>query len=86
MAPARRQHEHIKMRLRLQGSSLAAIARELSVARTSVTAVCQGAHRSKRIEAAIAAKLGVTPQQLWPERYRTSAGTLSTTTGSDAMS
>lgn len=57
------------MRLRLAGSSLANIARELSVARASVTAVSVGTHRSRRIEAAIAAKLGETPQQLWPERY-----------------
>ena len=85
MAPARRQHELIKMRLRLQGSSLAAIARELSVARTSVTAVCQGGHRSKRIEAAIAAKLGLTPQQLWPDRYR-NVTDAPLTTGGDAMS
>lgn len=70
MSPSRRQHEQIKMRLRLRGSSLAQIARELAVARTSVTAVCQGGHRSRRIEAAIAAKLGVTPEQLWPSRYR----------------
>ncbi len=64
-----RQHEQIKRQLRQHGSSLAEIARELSVARTTVTSVSQGYRRSRRIEAAIAAKLGRTPQQLWPDRY-----------------
>jgi lambda repressor-like predicted transcriptional regulator len=74
MIRTRRQHENIKMRLRLQGSSLAVVARELAVTRTTVTAVSQGRCRSQRIEAAIATKLGVTPEQLWPERYRTTPG------------
>ncbi|EQD70196.1 hypothetical protein B1A_06422, partial [mine drainage metagenome] len=69
MRPAREQHERIKMRLRLAGSSLAAVARELGVAATTVTTVSQGARRSRRIEAGIAAKLGVGPAELWPERY-----------------
>jgi lambda repressor-like predicted transcriptional regulator len=69
MTRGRQQHERIKMQLRLHGSSLADVARDLSVARTSVTAVSQGLHRSRRIEAAIAGKLGVTPEQLWPKRY-----------------
>ena len=76
MTRARRQHEQIKMRLRLHGSSLAEVAREMSVTRTTVTAVCQGRCRSQRIEAAIAAKLGVTAEQLWPERYRATPGEL----------
>ena len=69
MTRTRRQHEQIKMRLRLHGSSLAEIARALSVTRTTVTAVCQGRCRSLGVEAAIAAALGVTPEQLWPDRY-----------------
>jgi lambda repressor-like predicted transcriptional regulator len=69
MALSLRQHERIKRRLRKQGSSLAEIARELAVAKTTVTSVSQGYRRSRRIEAAIAAKLGSTPQQLWPARY-----------------
>lgn len=69
MTRSQRQHERIKMQLRLHGSSLADVARELSVARTSVTSVSQGTHRSRRIEAAIAGKLGQSPEQLWPERY-----------------
>ena len=74
MTRTRRQHESIKMRLRLQGSSLAEVARELAVTRTTVTAVSQGRCRSQRIEAAIAVKLGMNVEQLWPERYRATSG------------
>lgn len=69
MRPELEQHEQIKMRLRLAGSSLANVARELGVAGTTVTCVSQGHRRSRRIEAAIAGKLGVQPWELWPDRY-----------------
>lgn len=59
------------MRLRLAGTSLADVARELGVTSTTVTSVSQGARRSRRIEALIAAKLQTTPQRLWPDRYST---------------
>lgn len=66
---SREQHEWVKMHLRLAGSSLAEIARELGVAPTTVTSVSQGARRSRRIEATIARRLSMQPAQLWPERY-----------------
>lgn len=69
MKRAQEQHERIKMRLRLASSSLACVARELGVAATTVTSVSQRARRSRRIEALIAAKLGLFPAQLWPDRY-----------------
>jgi Ner family transcriptional regulator len=69
MRAALRRHERIKMRLRLKGSSLAQIARELGVTPTTVTIVSQGFRRSRRIEMAIATHLDVAPAQLWPERY-----------------
>lgn len=69
MRPALEQHERIKMRLRIAGSSLAEVARELAVAGTTVTSVSQGYRRSRRIEMAIASKLGVSPVDLWPDRY-----------------
>ncbi|QND79602.1 helix-turn-helix domain-containing protein [Pseudoxanthomonas mexicana] len=69
MTGTREQHEFIKMRLRLAGSSLACIARELGIQPTTVTATSQGKRRSRRIEQAIARKLGCTPQSLWPGRY-----------------
>lgn len=66
---ARKQHERIKMRLRMAGTSLAQIARDLGVAATTVTSVSQGARRSRRIENAIAHHLSTTAAKLWPERY-----------------
>ncbi|WP_211242865.1 helix-turn-helix domain-containing protein [Sinimarinibacterium sp. CAU 1509] len=69
MRLALEQHERIKMRLRIAGSSLAEVARELDVAGTTVTSVSQGYRRSRRIETAIAVKLGVSPADLWPDRY-----------------
>lgn len=62
-------HERIKMRLRLVGSSLSEVARELGVRPTTVTSVSQGYRRSRRIEAAIAAKLGKSAESVWPDRY-----------------
>lgn len=70
MQPRLKRHEQVKMRLRLAGSSLADVARELGVTSTTVTSVSQGAKRSHRVEALIAAKLQTTPQHLWPDRYR----------------
>lgn len=64
-----RQHERIKMRLHLAGSSLSQVARELGVTATTVSSVSQGLHRSHRIEALIAATLKTTPERLWPDRY-----------------
>ncbi|MBN8736345.1 MAG: helix-turn-helix domain-containing protein [Xanthomonadales bacterium] len=69
MHPNQKRHEQIKMRLRLMGSSLSDVARELGVAATTVTSVSQGARRSRRIEALIAVKLKTTPARLWPDRY-----------------
>lgn len=64
-----RRHESIKMRLRLAGSSLADVARELGVSASTVTTVSQGYRRSARIQAAIARKLSMSPTKLWAERY-----------------
>lgn len=69
------------MRLRLAGSSLSEIARELEVRPTTVTIVSQGLRRSRRIEQAIAAKLGVTVESLWPNRYASAAYPVTTTGG-----
>lgn len=68
-----KRHEQIKMQLRLAGSSLAQVARELGVQTSTVAAVSRGKSRSRRIEDGIAAKLGHTPQQLWPDRYASEA-------------
>lgn len=69
VSPAIAHHEHIKLRLRLVGSSLAEVARELCVAATTVTSVSQGHRRSRRIEMHIAEKLGTSAAELWADRY-----------------
>lgn len=62
-------HRRIKAELRARGMSLAAIARQLSVSRATVTCVCQGFRRSERVETAIATAIGKRPEDIWPERY-----------------
>lgn len=69
------------MRLRLAGSSLSDVARELGVAATTVTSVSQGFRRSRRIEALIAQKLRTTPSRLWPDRYADTRHALNTVGG-----
>lgn len=71
MTPAERQHQRIKASLRLRGTSLSAVARDLDVNAATVTIVSQGHRRSKRIEAAIARALGLAPHEIWPDRYGT---------------
>jgi len=60
--------EWIKYQLRLRGSSLAKIARELGINRHN----CHNALVRRpypRVQRAMAAKLGLQPHQLWPEWY-----------------
>ncbi|QAX28400.1 helix-turn-helix domain-containing protein [Leisingera sp. NJS204] len=64
-------HELLKFRLRMAGSSMAEIARHLGINQSSVTVVSQGYRRSHRVQAEIARQLGTTPQELFPERYAT---------------
>jgi Ner family transcriptional regulator len=56
--------------LRAIGSSYAAIARELGVTRQTVMIAAKFPAKSARCCAAIAAKLGLHPSDVWPERYR----------------
>ena len=65
-----RKHERIKFELRLAGSSLADVSRRIGVSQGAVSMVSVGRKRSKKIETAIAAELGKTPEQLWPSRYQ----------------
>jgi len=60
--------EDIKANLRKLHSSMAEIARELGVSRATVGSVVKGM-RSRRIERAIANKLGKTLHEVFPERY-----------------
>lgn len=59
-----RNHEKTKFLLRRSGSSLADVSRRLGVSQAAVSMVSLGRKRSKEIEAAIAAELGKTPEQL----------------------
>lgn len=67
-------HEFLKFRLRLAGSSMAKIARTLGISQSSVTVVSQGYRRSHRVQREIADQLGTTPQQLFPDRYEAGEG------------
>ncbi len=69
-------HEHLKARLRIAGSGINALASEIGVSPSSVTVVSQGYRRSQRIEKALAAKLGTTAEQLWPDRYLKEGGVM----------
>lgn len=60
--------EQIKANLRVKGTSLAAIARELGASVAAVSQTVLGA-RSHRIEEAIAAKLEVSVEEAFPARY-----------------
>lgn len=64
--PAQRW-EWIKYQLRIRGSSAAKLARQLAVTDRAIRAVKTTPY--PRIERAIAAVLGIEPQQLWPERW-----------------
>ena len=59
-------HELLKAELRIRGTSLAQIARELGVSDSALTLVGKRMCRSQRIEAALAVAVGVSPQDLFP--------------------
>lgn len=62
-------HERLKAELRIRGTSLARIARELGVTDSALSLVGKGYHRSSRIEKALADAVGVTAEELFPHRY-----------------
>ena len=59
--------EWIKFQLRVRGSSLSALARELGVSRHAPRLALVKPY--PKMERAIADKLGLKPMELWPERY-----------------
>jgi lambda repressor-like predicted transcriptional regulator len=63
------RHEYVKSGLRLAGTSLAALGRELGVKNSTMSSVSMGAAKSKRIQQAIAAALSVSVVELWPEFF-----------------
>lgn len=64
------RHEFLKARLRISGTSLAQVARDLGISHTSVSSVSLGTSTSKAVEAYISEKLQQNPQDIWPERYK----------------
>lgn len=68
------RHAKIKKALRLRGVTFSGIARELGLKPPTVIIVCQGHRTSRRVDVAIAQALGVTAQDLFPERYRGEVG------------
>jgi len=62
-SPAQRR-EYIKYQLRLKGTNLAEVSRELGVSTAIMSQVCLGVRRSERIMSALAARLGVSPETL----------------------
>lgn len=63
-------HERLKAELRIRGTSLARIARELGVSDAALTLVGKGCNRSRRIEHALARAVCTTPEALFPDRYQ----------------
>ncbi len=61
------RYQDVKQVLKSVGLSLTKGAAELDV--RPATVVSQGHRRSRRVEEAIAEKLGKTAQEIWPERY-----------------
>lgn len=62
----------INFQLSLHGSSLAAIGRELGVGRNAVRSAL--VKRYPKMERAIAEKIGLAPEIIWPERYQKETG------------
>ena len=58
------RREFIKYQLRLKGSSLTAMSRELGVSTATVSQVCSGERISSRVLNAIADKLGISVSYL----------------------
>ena len=61
------RREWIKFQLRVRGSSLSALARELGVTRHAPRLALVKPY--PKMERVIAEKLDMRPEQLWPERY-----------------
>ncbi|MDF1566232.1 MAG: helix-turn-helix domain-containing protein [Deltaproteobacteria bacterium] len=59
--------EWVKWQLAIRGVTISALALELGIGQSSVShGLRQG---SRRVEAAVAAQLGVPASDIWPERY-----------------
>ncbi len=75
------RREWIKFQLRLRGTTLSAMARELGVSRQAMGQTLVSSY--PKMEQAIATRLGLEPWNIWPERY---ARRQAQTTGSKRLS
>lgn len=64
------RREWLKFQLALHGSSFSAIGRATGYTSQAVGQVAGHHYSNRKIEALIAKTLGMTPAQVWPERYR----------------
>lgn len=69
MSESSEDHEFLLYRIHKAGTSFAQIARDIGVAPATVTVVSKG-RRSANVEQALAAALGLTAEELFPDRYR----------------
>ncbi|WP_339695626.1 helix-turn-helix domain-containing protein [Celeribacter baekdonensis] len=72
--PVNTQHEDLKHRLRLRGSSLSQVARLIGERPSTVTLVSQGLRKSDKIQKALAEAAGCSPAELFPDRYKDDGG------------
>lgn len=64
------RHVLIRNLLRIKGSSFSGLARDQGVTVSSISLVSKSRAKSERLELAIAAAVGLTRQELWPERIK----------------
>jgi Ner family transcriptional regulator len=64
-----KRHAEIRARLIEAGTTLRALARDIGVAPATLITVSQGHRTSHRVQSELAAKLGLTPEELFPDRY-----------------
>lgn len=63
-------HARLKVALARNGDTILDLAKRLGVAYSSLMRASQGKFRSVKLQSIIAAKIGATPQELWPHIYR----------------
>jgi len=59
--------EHLKAALRIRGTSMAQVAREIGVSQPWMSLVVKGVYRSETVERALADALGTTPEKLFAD-------------------
>jgi Ner family transcriptional regulator len=64
----RERHQMIKLMLRAKSISFTDVARANNVTVSTVSLVSKGGAKSARLESALADALGLTREQLWPDR------------------